>query len=231
MVPKKLACVLFDIDGTLVETDTTHRLIFAEIMKPFGYIVDEFFYKRHITGRLNPDIFREFLPRHYSDKQIQEFADYKENLFRQKAQKDGRLRPLPGLILLLEELRHRNIKCACVTNAPKENAEMMLEALNVKEYFEFVVLGDDCEFGKPHPAPYLKALEKFQVSPDECIVFEDSPSGIKSATAANIKTIGIASTQEPQFLQSFSGVVHAAPDFSQLDVEFMQHLLQTPLSA
>jgi len=231
MVTKKLTCVLFDIDGTLAETDTTHRSIFAEIMKPFGYIVDEFFYKRHISGRLNPDIFREFLPRHYSDKQIQEFADYKENLFRQKAKAEGRLCPLPGLILLLEELRHSNIKLACVTNAPKENAELLLDALNVRDYFEFVILGDECEFGKPHPAPYLKALERFQVSPDECIVFEDSPSGIKSATAAKIKTIGIASTQDPEYLQSFIGVVHTAPDFSQLDVEFMQQLLQTPISA
>eukprot|EP00026_Physarum_polycephalum_P016739 Phypoly_transcript_17724.p1 GENE.Phypoly_transcript_17724~~Phypoly_transcript_17724.p1 ORF type:complete len:228 (+),score=44.43 Phypoly_transcript_17724:100-783(+) len=216
-----LKCVLFDIDGTLVETDSTHVMIMKELLEPFGHVIDEQVYKEKITGRLNPDIFREFLPEHYTQQQIIDFGNYKEEIFREKATRENLLSPIVGLPELLEDIKSKKIKCGCVTNANRPNADFMLAALEVRQYFEFVVIGDECEFGKPHPAPYLKGLELAGVKAEECIVFEDSPSGIKAARAAGIETIGITTTQTAEYLKN-CGAIDTIPDFTKVNVEFLQ---------
>jgi len=208
-----------------VETDSTHILIFQELLKPFGHDITEQFYKEKITGRLNPEIFRELLPPTYTEQEIVDFGTNKERIFRERAEEGNLLSPLRGLLPLLEDIKESKIKCGCVTNAPRENADFLLQALKVRHYFDFVVLGDDCEAGKPHPAPYLKGLEVAGVPASECITFEDSPSGVKSSVAAGIKTIGVTSTQPPSVLLQ-CGASTTIPDFADVNVNFLRNLIK-----
>ena len=71
----------------------------------------------------------------------------------------------------------RGLKKAAVTNAPKENARVMLAALGMDKWFDAVVLGEDCERPKPHPDPYLEGLRVLGIEKDEALICEDSPSG------------------------------------------------------
>ena len=133
-----------------------------------------------------------------SPEAAKQLAIDKEAQYRAKA---PTLQPTPGLERILQLTDRVPLKRAAVTNAPKENAFHMLEALNLVETFPVVVLATDAPPGKPHPAPYLLGLKKLGVKAENAIAFEDSPTGIKAAVAANIYTIGIASTHKPDLLQ------------------------------
>jgi HAD superfamily hydrolase (TIGR01509 family) len=120
---------------------------------------------------------------------------------------------LPGLQALVEKGKEKGMRMALVTNAPEENVLAVLRALNLEGVFETVILADDVGAGKPDPAPYNAALEAFDISPEEALAFEDSPSGIASSSAAGIPTVGIASTQDPEELEEL-GVELVVRDFT-----------------
>jgi HAD superfamily hydrolase (TIGR01509 family) len=84
---------------------------------------------------------------------------------------------MPGLTEFLAWLEGRSLRTAAVTNAPKDNTQLMLSALHLDSYFEAVVLGEECARAKPHPDPYQQALQLLGLQPHEAIVIEDSPAG------------------------------------------------------
>lgn len=192
-----LSAILFDLDGTLANTDPIHYQVWQEILAQYGINCDRQFYQEHISGNTNERLIAEVLPQ-LSPEEAKQLAIDKEAQYRAKA---PTLQPTPGLDRILKLTDRVPLKRAAVTNAPKENAYHMLEALNLKEIFPVVVLAADAPPGKPHPAPYLLGLEKLGVNAENAIAFEDSPTGIQSAVAANIYTVGITSTHEPELLQ------------------------------
>lgn len=201
--------LLFDLDGTLAETDSLHLPTWVEVLRPHGIEVDEEFYKANISGRSNGEIVGDLLP-DLSAREGEEIADAKEVSFRERATD---LEPLPGLLDFLTETRQRGFMTALVTNAPEENVEVVLLALELEEFFDEVVLSDEVGSVKPDPAPYRVALERLGVPPGEALAFEDSTSGIASAVGAGVRTVGIASTQEPEKLQH-AGAFITAKDFT-----------------
>ena len=90
---------------------------------------------------------------------------------------DSILKRVPGLTEWMHWIDCRGLKKAAVTNAPKENARVMLLALGMDKWFDAVILGEDCKLPKPHPDPYLEGLRVLGLRKDEALVCEDSPSG------------------------------------------------------
>lgn len=204
-----LCALLFDLDGTLTHTDPTHMRAWREELAEHGLEIDEAFYREHISGRLNPDIVSDLLPeldRGASERLI----DRKEARFRSQA--EG-LEPLPGLASVLAWARDRNLDLALVTNAPRQNALFMLDALDLSDAFPTVVLGHDAPAGKPDPAPYRMALEQLGVDPDAGIAFEDSASGVRSATGAGLAVVGVTTTHSDAELRA-AGAMFTVTDFS-----------------
>jgi HAD superfamily hydrolase (TIGR01509 family) len=201
--------LLFDLDGTLAETDSLHLPTWVDVLRPHGIEVDDAFYKENISGRSTGEIVRELLP-DLSSEEGREIGDAKEANFRERA---GELEPLPGLLDFLKESRECGLKTALVTNAPEENVEAILLALELGEYFDELVLSDEVGRVKPDPAPYRVALDKLGLSPEEAVAFEDSTSGISSAVGAGVPTVGIASTQDPETLRR-AGAFMVAKDFT-----------------
>nr|ADN15537.1 HAD-superfamily hydrolase, subfamily IA, variant 3 [Gloeothece verrucosa PCC 7822] len=204
-----LSAILFDLDGTLANTDPLHFLTWKEILAHFDLFIDQEFYNRRISGRLNEVIIKDILPQ-LSDTEGIKLAEEKEAQFRQLAQG---LQPMNGLIHLLEWAQSRQIKQAVVTNAPRKNAEFMLEVLGLQQRLPTVILAEEAPKGKPDPAPYLLALNRLGVSAAEAVAFEDSPSGIRAATAAGIFTIGVNSTHDSNHLLE-SGAKWIIEDFN-----------------
>ena len=201
--------LLFDLDGTLAETDSLHLPTWVDALEPYGVEVDEEFYRDKISGRSTAEVVRELLPE-LTDEQGRSIGDAKEASFRERA---SELEPLPGLVDFVERGRKRGMRIALVTNAPEENVKMILLALKLRDFFDTVVLADEVEAVKPDPAPYRAALEKTGVPAEEALAFEDSISGISSSVAAGIPTVGIASSQEPQKLL-VAGAFMTAQDFT-----------------
>ncbi|BCL35063.1 HAD family hydrolase [Nostoc sp. MS1] len=206
-----LSAILFDLDGTIVNSDPIHYQAWQQILLRYNIEIDEVFYKSRISGRLNPEIVQDILPE-LSVAEGVKFADEKEALFRQLA---SYLQPLDGFAELLEWTKTHNLKRALVTNAPRLNAKFMLDVLGITAAFDQIVIADDCVAGKPNPAPYQVALSKLKITAENAIALEDSPSGIRAAVGAGIQTIGIASTHEPEVLQKV-GAFMVVPDFTDL---------------
>ena len=201
--------LLFDLDGTLAETDSLHLPTWVDVLSPYGVEVDEEFYRESISGRSTSKIVEDLLP-DLPAEEGRKLADAKEASFRERARE---LEPLPGLLDFMEEAKNRGLSLALVTNAPEENVEAILLALELGEFFDEVVLSDEVGPVKPDPAPYRAALDKLGVAPDEALAFEDSTSGIASAVGAGIPTVGIASTQAPEKLLQ-AGAFTVARDFT-----------------
>ncbi|MBD2301972.1 HAD family phosphatase [Nostoc sp. FACHB-190] len=218
-----LAAVLFDLDGTIVNTDPIHYQAWQQMLADYNIEIDEKFYQSRISGRLNPEIVKDILPQ-LSPAEGQKFADDKEALFRELA---SHLQPLSGFAELLAWTETHQLKRALVTNAPRLNVEFVLEVLGIKEAFHTVILAEDCTAGKPDPAPYQAALNKLKINAEKAIALEDSPSGIRAAVAAGIPTIGIASTHDPQNLQTV-GAFMAIPDFTDLQLWTFLNSLTEP---
>ncbi len=201
--------LLFDLDGTLAETDSLHLPTWVDVLRPYGIEVDEGFYRERISGRSNSKIVEDLLP-DLSTEEGHRLADAKEASFRERADE---LEPLPGLLDFMREAKDRGLSLALVTNAPEENVEAMLLALELREFFDEVVLSDEVGPVKPDPAPYRAALNRLGVAPEEALAFEDSTSGIASSVGVGIPTVGIASTQEVEKLEAL-GVELVVRDFT-----------------
>lgn len=204
-----MQAILYDLDGTIADTDPVHFIAWQDCLREFGVQIDEAIYKQRMSGRTNPPIIAEFLPQ-LTSAESEALADRKEARFRELAEQ---MQPIAGLRALIDWAKQHSLKQAVVTNAPRENAHFMLKVLKLDRMFDRLILSDDLGIGKPDPAPYNYALQEFGLRSDQAIAFEDSPSGVKSAVAAGIPTIGITSTQTPAALHHL-GVKFAIADFT-----------------
>jgi HAD superfamily hydrolase (TIGR01509 family) len=210
--------LLFDLDGTLAETDSLHLPTWVDVLEPYGVEVDEEFYKESISGRSTGEVVRALLP-DITDEEERSIGDAKEASFRERA---SELEPLPGLVDFVQRGREWGMRIALVTNAPEENVQAILLALELWDFFDTVVLADEVEAVKPDPAPYRAALDKTGVAAEEALAFEDSVSGISSSVAAGVPTVGITSSQDPQKLLD-AGAFMTAEDFNDPQLRALIH--------
>lgn len=208
-----IEAVLFDIDGTLCDSDPLHFCAFRELLQGFNYndgvpITEEFFIEK-IAGKHNEELSRLLFP----DLPLEEglkYMDYKEAMFRRLAA--DKLQPVKGLKKLCKWIEQRSLKRGAVTNAPSENVELIISKLGLSNFFQSVVLANDCARAKPFPDPYLKGLEGVNASSNHTLVFEDSVSGIKAAVAAGLTVLGIT-TRNPEHLLVEAGAKFLIKDF------------------
>lgn len=204
-----LRALLFDLDGTLVNNDPLHFRAWQNLLARHGLMIDEDFYNARISGRPNMEIVTDLLPGLPPDA-VSAFIEQKESHYRTMA---TRLAPLPGLIDVLNWAAEHRLGLALVTNAPQSNVRFVLQALDLQGVFHRIVLAEELPAGKPDPAPYRAALQHLGVTAELALAFEDSPSGMRSAIAADIPTVGIASTHDPDALRRV-GATLVARDFA-----------------
>jgi HAD superfamily hydrolase (TIGR01509 family) len=180
--------LLFDLDGTLIHSDPLHIDIFIRMYAARGRTIDADYYLTHIHGRRSEVTFGEAFP----DEDADALAEEKETTFIREF--PASYPPMPGVAALLDLAARDGLRTAVVTNAPRDNAYAMLDAIGLTARFDTVVLAEDCIQGKPHPAPFLEAMRRLDATADTALAFEDSPAGIASARAADLFTIGIRSS-------------------------------------
>lgn len=188
MSPRPGKALLFDIDGTLADTDALHLQAFNLVLGPRGHVFDHGRFTRELQGFSNASIGERFLANEPPHRQMAVMEE-KEAAFRNLVA--GEIRPTTGLMALLARADQASIPMVAVTNAPRLNAEMLLAGLGIMHRFKAIVLGDELPHGKPHPMPYLDGLRAVNATADRSVAFEDSRSGVKSASAAGIATVGI----------------------------------------
>jgi beta-phosphoglucomutase len=182
--------VLWDMDGTLVDSADYHWQAWHETMAKEGHpITHEQFLSTF--GQRNDSILRQWLGEKATPELIQRVGDSKEALYRQYVLERG-IEPLPGASDWVRRLHGQGWRQAIASAAPRANIETILEALRCAECFEAIVSAEDVHRGKPDPEVFLVAAAKLGVSPEQCIVVEDAPHGIAAARAAGMKSIGVS---------------------------------------
>lgn len=220
------SCLLFDLDGTLVHTDHVHFIAFNAMLAEFGRAVDQATYNREIAGFANADIMARLFP-DLSVEDHKRIADSKEARFRDLA---GTLQPQPGLLNLIAAADTQGIPRAVVTNAPRDNATLMLNAIGLAEGWAAIVLAEELPRAKPDPLPYVHALERIGAHAETSVAFEDSRSGVRAAALAGLPVIGMTTTQDAATLIS-EGARFGADDFTDralLDLIYERTGLQVP---
>jgi HAD superfamily hydrolase (TIGR01509 family) len=202
-------CLLFDLDGTIVETDHLHFAAFKSVFTPHGVDIDWNGYVTRVIGRNNPAIAAEFLP-HVPEADRPAIMDAKEAAYRERIRE---LEVASGLLDLLDWADAEGVPSAVVTNAPRANADVVLEILQIRSRFKVVVIGPELRESKPHPLPYLTALEALGGDARRSVGFEDSPSGVRAAAAAGLGVVGLTTSLDAAALQTAGAAVTGA-DFT-----------------
>lgn len=206
--PTDVRALLFDLDGTIVDTGELHYRASVETLAEFGISIERDTYDRVIHGNSNENIASYFFPDGDAVKQAR-YVEMKECAFRASL---GAVAPMPGLFDVLDWAEANGIGTAVVTNAPRENTDAVLHALDLEMRFAAVILGDDLERGKPDPLPYEVAMQRLGVVPEAAVGFEDSTHGVHALKAAGVYAFGVTTGFSADRLLA-DGADAAIPDF------------------
>ncbi|ESQ88951.1 hypothetical protein ABAC460_14310 [Asticcacaulis sp. AC460] len=176
---------LFDLDGTLCNTEPLHFRALKHVLASVGYALSEQVFAQHCVGQTTVTGIRALLP-HLDEALCLDLANRTEARFRETSHD---LMPLPGLHEVLARIA--GSPTALVTNAPWEDVHHMLGALRLPHRFDTIVVAADLARAKPDPLPYLEALRRLDCEANDAVAFEDSIAGITSATGAGIFTVGV----------------------------------------
>jgi beta-phosphoglucomutase len=180
--------VIWDLDGTLVDTAELHFQAWAdlarEIKKPFTRA--DF---AATFGKRNPEIIHQLFGTHYTDEQVADLGFQKEERYRAAARRGVSL--LPGARAPLESLHAAGYKQAIGSSAPRENVDLIMQLTDASRFFDAVVSMEDTQRGKPDPQVFQVAAAKVQVEPARCVVVEDAVAGVQAAKAGGMKCIAV----------------------------------------
>lgn len=184
--------VLWDMDGTLLDSAEYHWLAWREIMAGEGVALT---YERFVAsfGQRNDTILRGWLGDDLAAAAIARIGDAKEARYRELVRERGVVL-LPGVARWLGQLRQAGWRQAIASAAPRPNVEAILAALAIEPFFDAITSAEDVQRGKPDPQVFLLAAERVAVRPARCIVVEDAPAGIEGAHRGGMRAIGVRSS-------------------------------------
>lgn len=212
--------MIFDMDGVLVDSNPFHKLAWKEFCRVHGMDMNDGELSAHVYGRMNRDAL-EYLFGDLSEPEVEKYARDKENLFYELAHE--KLPAVPGVGDFLQKARKAGVPMAVATSASQANVDFTMAETGFRPFFDKIVDESGVAKGKPAPDIYLKAAQVMGISPDRCVVFEDSFAGIRSGMDAGMKVVGLATTHTPQELSRETDAV--VRDFNELSLEKVRKLV------
>jgi len=217
-----LRTVIFDMDGVLVDSHPSHTAAWRKLLLLHGKQMMQSHVELVRSGRKKEELLQWFLGDLTHD-QIRACSQEKDAFFQEQM---GELTAIAGVQELLLDLSRTAVPMAVASCGGRARVYRILELLQISQYFRLVITGDDVAQGKPDPEIYLKTAEQLGVRPAESLVFEDSVSGVLAATAAGMKSVGIADQYHAQSLLQ-AGAVDTLSDFSGVSFEQVQQLFSS----
>jgi HAD superfamily hydrolase (TIGR01509 family) len=215
--------VLWDLDGTLVDSAEFHWQAWRDIMDAEGAPVtyEQFV---HSFGKRNDLILRGWLGEDVDPDRTTRLSDAKEAHFRELVRTHG-ISPLPGAREWVTRLRDEGWRQAIATSAPTQNLETLVDAMAMQCFFDAGVAAEDVTRGKPDPEVFLIAAGRLRAAPQQAIVVEDAPTGIEAGRRAGMRTVGVSLLHTLPHADVF---VRTLPE---LDPDTFNRLLRRPAHA
>ena len=190
-----IKAVLFDMDGTLIDTERYYRVFWPKAMAEFGYqMTDEQVLSMRSLGR-------PFAPAKLKEWFGEELDYYairarRTEMMEECLDREG-IRLKPGAVEILEELRRRGIPAAVATATPPERTEKYLKLTGIRPYFSQIISATQVREGKPSPDIYLFACKQLGLAPSECMAVEDAPNGVLAGYRAGLKVVMVPDQTQP----------------------------------
>lgn len=191
---KPFNAVVFDMDGTLLDTELVFRDVVFEITEVLGFPMTEAVHLSMVGT--SHEATNAILLETYG-------ADFPHELFQLRCREAMSTRMAEAVPLktgareILEELKRRGVPLAVATSSRRHHADSHLGTAGLLDLFETIITRDDVENPKPHPEPYLRAAAALGVPPAECLAIEDSHTGVQAAHAAGMQTIMVPDLVRP----------------------------------
>jgi beta-phosphoglucomutase len=217
------AAVIWDVDGTLVDTAELHFQAWVRLAHELGKPFTRADFAATF-GRRNPEIIHQLFGRSYTDAEVAELGDRKEEYYKAAAQQGVEL--LPGARPLLRGLRAAGFKQAIGSSAPRGNLDLILSLTATQDYFAAVVSMEDTQRGKPDPQVFQVAAAQLGVLPARCLVLEDALAGVQAAKAGGMKCVAVNFVgHHPKESLRRAGADRVVNTLEELSVKLVEELL------
>jgi beta-phosphoglucomutase len=183
---------VFDMDGVIVDTNPYHKIALREFAAKYGYSLSEEELIKKIYGRTNKEWIPNLFERTLTPEEVSRYGEEKEKLFRDLYEKD--IKEVNGLTKFLEQAVALNVKLAIGTSAPRSNVDFVLKHTGIAKFFPVILDESHVTHGKPNPEIYINCAAALNYPAAQCIVFEDSLSGVAAGRAAGSPVVGVATT-------------------------------------
>ena len=212
-------CFIFDLDGVIVDTAKYHFLAWQKLAQQLGidFTPEHNEQLKGVSRVRSLEIILALgnIAASQEDKEI--WLKQKNNEYLSYLVTMDESEVLPGVLPVLAFLKEKNQKI--VLGSASKNARPILEKAKVIDYFDAVVDGNDVSNAKPDPEVFLQGAKKVNLSPEKCIVFEDSVAGIQAANIGGMTSIGIGDETV------LNEADYVFPDFTHIDLNFIENLV------
>lgn len=206
---------LFDLNGTMINDMPYHVSAWHRILTALGADITMDRMKQECYGK-NHDVIERIFPGRFANDEKTKMSFEKERRYRQDFK--PHLKLIDGLDRFLKEAHQAGIKLGIGSAAISFNIDFVLDGLGIRKYFDAIVSADDVAYSKPNPETWLKCAGKLNLSPSECLVFEDSPKGAESALNAGIRCIIITNLHNKEEFGAYKNVIGFIDDYTSIGI-------------
>lgn len=194
----KSKAVIFDMDGVICHTNPYHSKAFRVFFEKRGLNPTDEEFAQHMFGKSNSYILKHFLGREIVGQEFLDMENEKEGLFRKIYAPV--VKTLDGYVTFLDSLKSAGFKTGVATSAPRANLDLIMGKVGFESSMESIMASEDVKQHKPNPEVYLQSAQNLSVDPSECMVFEDSFSGVSAAINAGMRVTGVLTSHSKEEL-------------------------------
>jgi beta-phosphoglucomutase len=212
--------VIFDMDGVICHTNPYHSKAFRSFFAKRNLSPTDEDFAQHMFGKSNSYILSHFLQRPIAGEELLALENEKESLFREIY--EPYIEPIEGIVDFITDLYTNGAKLGVATSAPRANLDLIMSKVKIQEKLGSILASENVTKHKPDPEVYLKSAANLGVTPDQCVVFEDSFSGVSAAINAGMRVVGVLSSHTIEELPPCNLYVS---NYNELSFEAIKSLL------